>query len=93
MNKLAKQRRSFTERKIWLIIVFKNDENTLIIKNAPQKGQELTSFFNELWDSIPEKWLKNDPKPESVDSGSSCFDGIDNDFDKIIDKAEADCRK
>ena len=30
--------------------------------------------------SIPNKWLTKDPLPESIDSGSSCYDLIDNDY-------------
>jgi len=29
--------------------------------------------------------------PESIDSGSSCYDLIDNDFDKKIDKKDEGC--
>ena len=70
----------------------KNDENTLIIQDAPKEAKELSLFFNKLWASIPEKWLEDDPVSESLDSGYSCFDKIDNDFDKVIDKKERDCR-
>ena len=44
-----------------------------------------------MWESIPNKWLTKDPLPESIDSGSSCYDLIDNDFDDIIDKQEKEC--
>ena len=38
-----------------------------------------------LLHSIPQKFLTEDPLPESLDSEGSCFDGIDNDFDKKVD--------
>ena len=68
-----------------------NDENTIIIKNSPKHANLLSSFFNSMWESIPEKWLTKDPLPESIDSGSSCYDLIDNDFDDIIDRNEREC--
>ena len=68
-----------------------NDENTIIIKNSPKHANQLSSFFNSMWESIPKKWLTKDPLPESIDSGSSCYDLIDNDFDDIIDKQEKEC--
>ena len=36
-------------------------------------------------------WLKKDPPPESLVSGTSCYDSIDNDFDNIIDSNEKEC--
>jgi phosphatidylserine/phosphatidylglycerophosphate/cardiolipin synthase-like enzyme len=68
----------------------KNDENTLIIKNF-KDAQEYQRFYNSMWNSIPSKWLREDPLPESKDSGSSCYDGIDNDFDDKIDKKDQNC--
>ena len=69
----------------------KNDENTIIIKNSSKHANQLSSFFNSMWKSIPDKWLRMDPLPESIDSGSSCYDLIDNDFDDIIDSDEKEC--
>ena len=69
----------------------KNDENTIIIKNSESKAKDLTRIYNVMWDSIPEKWLNSDPNPESLESGSSCFDETDNDFDNIIDQDEIEC--
>jgi phosphatidylserine/phosphatidylglycerophosphate/cardiolipin synthase-like enzyme len=69
----------------------KNDENTIIIKNSSIHGNKLSSFFEEMWNSIPSSWLKNDPLPESIESGTSCYDSIDNDFDNIIDYNEKEC--
>ena len=69
----------------------KNDENTIIIKNSSKHGMQLFSFYEEMWNSIPARWLKEDPFPESKESGTSCYDLIDNDFDKIIDSEEKEC--
>ena len=66
----------------------KNDENTLIIMEDEKNGKKVSEFFEKLWISIPEKFLYKDADPESLDSGSSCFDGIDNDFDNKVDKKD-----
>ena len=68
----------------------KNDENTLIIRNA-RDAKNYQEFFNLLWSSIDDKWLRGDPLPESPDSHPSCNDTIDNDFDKLIDLNDKDC--
>lgn len=68
-----------------------NDENTIILLDTPTKAARLTAFFNELWASIPGEWLYGNPLPESKYSGTSCTDGIDNDFDKKKDREEEDC--
>ena len=71
--------------------VTKNDENTLIIKNDIENSKYLTNHFNEMWTSIPNKWLVQDPEAESLDSVNSCFDGIDNDFDEMTDGNDSKC--
>ena len=68
----------------------KNDENTLIIKNF-KSASKYQRFYNLMWNSIPDKWLREDPLPESKDSGTSCYDGIDNDFDGKIDTKDQNC--
>jgi len=69
----------------------KNDENTLIIRNA-KAAPMYEKFFNEMWGSIPKKWLRDEPMAESTESNYSCEDGIDNDFDKLIDSQDKECR-
>lgn len=69
----------------------KNDENTLVIRNAANNAEIYQEFFNHMWGSIPDKWLLADPMAESRESGSSCTDGIDNDFDKEVDSDDAGC--
>ena len=68
----------------------KNDENTLIIKNF-KDAPKYQRFYNLMWNSIPDKWLREDPMPESKDSGTSCYDGVDNDFDGKIDAKDPNC--
>lgn len=64
-----------------------NDENTLIIKNK-KLAKEYNEFFKTIWNSIPEKYLKNDPAPESIESINSLSDGIDNDYDNKVDNED-----
>ena len=68
-----------------------NDENCLKIENA-QIAQQMKNTFLFIWKSIPDKYLKYDPKPESPESVGSCFDGVDNDFDGYIDFADSGCK-
>ena len=53
--------------------------------------KSIKSFFLYLWDKIPDKWLKYYPKAEGLDSVGSCSDGIDNDYDGLIDSADEGC--
>ena len=71
----------------------KNDENTILINNSPKLGVQLSLFFEKMWNSIPDSYLQKDPFPESIESGTSCSDLIDNDFDDIIDANEKECLK
>lgn len=69
----------------------KNDENSIIIKD--NKIAKLhKDFFLYLWTMIPNKYLKINARPESKDSIGSCSDGIDNNFNGKIDKAEEFCK-
>ena len=68
----------------------KNDENTIVIKDFAD-SEVFSAFYSELWRSIDDKWLQYDPKPESLDSGFACFDGIDNDFDDQVDGDDPGC--
>lgn len=61
-----------------------NDENTLLI-NSPRLAAQQHAYFDALWRGIPERWLTDRPAPESRASGTACSDGIDNDFDGLID--------
>lgn len=67
-----------------------NDENLIIIKDH-DISLFYKTFFQYLWQRIPDKWLKYNALSESFDSIGSCSDGIDNDFDGKIDKADEGC--
>lgn len=68
-----------------------NDENVVIITNQ-QLAQEYTQFFYNLWNRIDSKWLKFTPRAEGKDSIGSCKDGIDNDYDGLIDANDTACQ-
>lgn len=67
-----------------------NDENTVIIHDT-YFANEMHSFFNKLWTSIDNRWLNSQPNPEGLTSHDACFDGVDNNFNHIIDKDEPSC--
>lgn len=67
-----------------------NDENSLIIE-SPEIAEAYKRNFLKLYNSIPDKWLYDDPKPEGIDSPYSCSDGIDNDHDGFVDMNDFDC--
>jgi len=71
-----------------------NDENTLLIR-SPRLATDLKAWFDDLWQSIPDIWLATNarPDPESWDSGSACFDQVDNDFDDLVDEDDPGCRR
>lgn len=68
----------------------RNDENMLIIKNY-RFAMFYREYFEYLWAKIPDKYLTQVPRAEGLESLGSCFDGIDNDFDRRIDKADEGC--
>ena len=69
-----------------------NDENTLLLRSS-RLASQFDTYFNEIWHTIPGRWAQPDarPDPESMDSGMSCFDGVDNDFDEKIDDDDPGC--
>lgn len=69
---------------------YDNDENTLLLTDPGLAGQ-YHEFFDTLWAGIPERWATENPDPESRDSGSSCRDGFDNDYDDAVDDADPGC--
>lgn len=69
----------------------KNDENLLIIENS-QMTKFYKNFFLYQWNKIDDKWLKFDPKAEGLDSIGSCSDGLDNDYDGLVDLADEACQ-
>ena len=69
-----------------------NDENTLILHSS-RLASQFDRYFDEIWNTIPDRWMQDDarPDPESHISGTSCFDGVDNDFDDRADEADPGC--
>ena len=67
-----------------------NDENTLIIRDL-NLASEYNSFFNDIWNSVPENWLENRPSAESQFSTGSCYDGMDNNYDGQADNFDFNC--
>ena len=69
-----------------------NDENTLLV-DSPRLAHQFDAYYDGIWQSIPETWQKKKarPDPESPDSGSSCNDGVDNDFDDLVDANDPGC--
>ena len=68
----------------------RNDENTILI-NDQKLANQFNSFFQDIWNSIPDKWLKERPSAESIFSVNSCNDGTDNDYDDRIDNLDSAC--
>ena len=72
--------------------VIKNDENLYILKNC-SIGSVYRKYYFKLYNSIDEKYLFKYPHAEGFESGNSCYDGIDNDFDGKIDMQDENCKK
>ncbi len=70
----------------------KNDENTVILKNN-EFAKEYKNFFLYLWKVIPDKYLKRTLRAESPESIGSCSDGVDNNFNGLIDSFDNGCMK
>jgi phosphatidylserine/phosphatidylglycerophosphate/cardiolipin synthase-like enzyme len=68
-----------------------NDENCIIVQNAPKLAKKYKQHFLMLYNSIPDKWLTKNPRPEAPESIGSCSDGVDNDFDGLIDSKDSGC--
>ena len=64
----------------------------MIFKNAQREADFLKKEFEKSWNSIPNKWLYNNPRPEGKDSKYSCFDGVDNDHNGLFDKDDPACK-
>lgn len=67
-----------------------NDENTIIFESR-SVARDFSAFYDELWESIDDRWLQGRPDPESPDSGTACTDGHDNDFDDLADAEDPGC--
>lgn len=68
----------------------KNDENLVLIED-----KEIAKFYKEnflyQWDKIDNKWLKLNARAEGVDSIGSCSDGIDNNYNGMMDMSDPAC--
>jgi phosphatidylserine/phosphatidylglycerophosphate/cardiolipin synthase-like enzyme len=69
-----------------------NDKNVLIV-DSRNVAARVERFFERLWRSIPDKRLVGRPDPESHDSTTACSDGMDDDFDGLIDAADPGCSR
>lgn len=69
----------------------KNDENLILIKSKPI-AQTYRDYFFYLFSKIDNKYLYLIPRAESLESGNSCADGIDNNFDGKIDQEDDGCK-
>ena len=70
---------------------YRNDENMIVVKN-PSIARFYRKFFEYQWNKIPDKWLKYNVRAEGKDSIGSCSDGIDNNYDGLIDMQDEGCK-
>ncbi|MEN0067706.1 MAG: phospholipase D-like domain-containing protein [Myxococcota bacterium] len=68
-----------------------NDENTVVLRSRRHVAQ-FEAWFDKLWNSIDDRHLKGRPDPESADSKTACRDGVDNDFDDLVDADDPGCQ-
>ncbi len=69
-----------------------NDENTLWVRHNAALGGELKSYLDGLWNTLAPRTERHDARAEGRDSLNSCADGVDNDFDGVVDSADSACR-
>ena len=69
----------------------KNDENFIVIEDK-DIAIAYKNFFEYQWKMIDDKWLKYKVRAEGKDSIGSCSDGLDNNYDGLIDKMDPACR-
>ena len=69
----------------------RNDENMLIIKDS-KLAIAYKNYFMYTWNKIPNKYLNVVIGSESKDSIGSCSDGVDNDYDELIDSDDEGCK-
>lgn len=70
----------------------KNDENLILIEDE-EIAKFYKVFFLYQWNKIDNKWLYTNVRAEGADSIGSCFDGIDNNYDGLIDAEDPACIK
>ncbi|MFO0632846.1 MAG: phospholipase D-like domain-containing protein [Nannocystaceae bacterium] len=69
---------------------YNNDENTLLLR-SDELATQYHAFFETMWNGLPEALLTANPDPESRSSGTSCSDGVDNDYDGKKDGEDPGC--
>lgn len=69
----------------------KNDENLIVLK-SPESAKFYKEFFLYQWNKIPDKWLKYSARAEGKDSIGSCTDGLDNNYDGLVDGLDPACK-
>ena len=69
----------------------KNDENLMVIEDSSVAKFYKNNFLYQ-WNKIDNKWLKYNARAEGKDSIGSCSDGIDNDYDGLVDMDDPACR-
>ena len=69
----------------------RNDENLIVIEDA-EIAKFYKNFFLYQWSKIDDKWLRLNARAESKDSIGSCNDGLDNNYDGLIDKEDIGCK-
>ena len=74
-----------------------NDENTIVVRGNRHLALDVSAYFETLWSDLsfydgmkPE--LIADPIAESMFSRNSCFDGMDNDYDGLVDADDPGCQ-
>lgn len=70
---------------------YRNDENTLFLRDVPNFVRQYSTGFEEMWRSIPESYLTINPRPEGTESGYACQDAFDNDYDGKTDQEDPKC--
>lgn len=71
-----------------------NDENTIVVRSNRSLGMKLQRYFDRLWQTLDERYFQlkpGTPRAEGYESKNSCFDGIDNDHDGLIDQRDPAC--
>ena len=69
----------------------RNDENLMIIEDE-QITKFYRNFFLYQWTKIDDKWLRLNARAEGKDSIGSCSDGIDNNYDGLVDFEDIACK-
>jgi len=68
-----------------------NDENLILIEDV-EIAKFYRDFFLYQWNKVDKKWLKYNARAEGKDSIGSCNDGLDNNYDGLIDKDDIACK-